>query len=77
MFDCAQIKTVGNKPGNNDDLFASMTGEKFTKLDMANAYQQSLLLDAEVLTVNTHRGLFEPTRLVWGALSHQHFSKRN
>ena len=46
-------------------------GEKFTKLDLAHAYQQ-LLLDEEsrkVLTGNTHRGLFEPTRLQFGVNS--------
>ena len=52
-----------------EDLFAMLSGgEKFTKLDLRNAYQQ-LLLDEEsrkVLTVNTHRGLFEPLRLQFG-----------
>ena len=53
-------------------MFASLNGgEKFTKLDLAHAYQQ-LLLDEDsrrLLTVNTHRGLFEPTRLQFGVNS--------
>ena len=44
-----------------DDLFASLAGgERFTKLDLLQAYMQ-LLLDeesAKYLTVNTHRGLY-------------------
>ena len=49
-----------------EDLFASLVGgEKFTKLDLSHAYQQ-LLLNPEsrsYLTTNTHKGLFQPTRL--------------
>ena len=52
-----------------DDLFASLAGgERFTKLDLSQAYMQ-LLLDEEsapYLTVNTHRGLYEYTRLPFG-----------
>ena len=47
-------------------------GQKFSKLDLSHAYQQ-LLLDnesREYLTVNTHRGLFQPTRLQFGVQSH-------
>ncbi|XP_047123845.1 uncharacterized protein K02A2.6 [Hydra vulgaris] len=55
-----------------EDLFATLAGgQKFTKLDLAFAYQQ-LLLDkssCELLTVNTHRGLFEPIRLQFGVHS--------
>ena len=44
-----------------DELFASLAGgQKFTKLDLSQAYQQ-LLLDAEsrqYVTINTHRGLY-------------------
>lgn len=46
-------------------------GEKFTKLDLSHAYQQ-LELDEETreyLTINTHRGLFRPTRLQYGVHS--------
>ena len=55
-----------------DDLFATLSrGEKFSKLDLAFAYQQSELHEPsrELLTVNTHRGLFQPTRLQFGVLS--------
>ena len=48
-----------------DDLFATLSGgEKFSKLDLAFAYQQLELDESskELLTVNTHRGLFQPTR---------------
>ncbi|XP_057298423.1 uncharacterized protein K02A2.6-like [Hydractinia symbiolongicarpus] len=55
-----------------EDLFASMSGgEKFTKLDLSHAYQQ-LELDEETreyLTINTHRGLYRPTRLQYGVHS--------
>ena len=55
-----------------EDLFARLNGgQKFTKLDLAHAYQQ-LLIDDEtrkLLTVNTHKGLFEPTRLQFGVHS--------
>ena len=45
-----------------EDIFATVYGgEKFTKLDLSQAYQQ--LLSRELLTVNTHKGLFQPTRL--------------
>ena len=50
-------------------LFASMSrGERFTKLDLSHAYQQ-LELDEETreyLTINTHHGLYRPTRLQFG-----------
>ena len=52
-----------------DDLFASLSnGERFTKLDMSNAYQQ-LVLDKEsreLTTINTHKGLYQYRRLPFG-----------
>ena len=55
-----------------DDLFASLAGGKsFTKLDLAQAYQQ-LLLDNDsrcYVTINTHKGLFQYTRLPFGIAS--------
>ena len=55
-----------------EDLFASLAqGEKFTKLDMSQAYQQ-LILDEEsrkYVVINTHKGLFQYTRLPFGISS--------
>ena len=55
-----------------DDLFATLAGgQKFTKLDLSQAYQQ-MLSDGEsreCLTINTHKGLFRPTRLAYGVKS--------
>ena len=55
-----------------EDLLATLNGgEKFTKLDLSHAYQQ-LLLDEqsqECLTINTHKGLYKPTRLQFGVHS--------
>ena len=52
-----------------EDLSAALSGGKyFTKLDMSQAYLQ-LPLDEqsrELVTVNTHRGLFQYTRLPFG-----------
>ena len=46
-----------------DDLFASLAGGKtFSKLDLANAYQQS----KKIVTINTHKGLFQYNRLPFG-----------
>ena len=57
----------------NDGRFIcfSCGGEKCTKLDLAHAYQQ-VMFDSDsrkLLTVNTHRGLFEPSRLKFGVYS--------
>ncbi|KAJ8346679.1 hypothetical protein SKAU_G00280800 [Synaphobranchus kaupii] len=55
-----------------DELFAKLSGGViFTKLDMSHAYQQ-LVLDPEswpVVTINTHKGLFQYTRLPFGVSS--------
>ena len=52
-----------------EDLLATLNGgEKFTKLDLSQAYQQ-LLLDEqsqECLTINMHKGRYKPTRLQFG-----------
>ena len=55
-----------------EDIFASLAGgELFTTLDLSQAYQQ-LLLDeesSELVTVNTHLGLYRYTRLPFGVAS--------
>ena len=55
-----------------DDLFASLSGGKrFTKLDLAHAYQQ-IELDEEsrqLVVINTHRRLFRYNRLPFGIAS--------
>ena len=54
------------------DLFTCLTGgTKFTKLDLSAAYQQ-MSLDTEsqkLVTINTHKGLFQFTRLPFGVAS--------
>ena len=55
-----------------DDLFSEMSGcVVFSKLDLKHAYQQ-MELDEDskhILTLNTHKGLFRPTRLCFGVKS--------
>ena len=54
-------------------------GEKFTKLDMSQAYQQ-LQLDDECkryTTINTHKGLFQYNRLPYGIWSAPGIFQRN
>ena len=52
-----------------EDLFTSLSGGMyFTKLDLSHAYQQ-LQLDETLrpyVTINTHKGLFQYTRLPFG-----------
>ena len=52
-----------------EDLFATLSGgDTFTKLDLAHAYQQ-LLLDehsSRLSTINTTKGLFRYSRLLFG-----------
>ena len=57
---------------NVEDLFATLSGGKtFTKLDLNQAYQQ-LPLDEEsksYVVINTHKSLFQYTRLPYGVSS--------
>lgn len=57
---------------NTDDMFTCLAGgQKFTKLDLSQAYSQ-LELDEdseEYLTINTHLGLFQYSRLPYGVSS--------
>ena len=55
-----------------DDLFTALTGgQKFTVLDLSQAYQQMKLNDEskKYVTVNTHQGLYCYTRLPFGIAS--------
>ena len=55
-----------------EELMTSLTGgRKFTKLDLSSAYQQMALTDEskKFLTINTHRGLYQYTRLPFGVAS--------
>ena len=55
-----------------EELFATLAGGKtFTKLDLSHAYLQVPLDDEsrQYLTINTHKGLFEYTRLPFGVAS--------
>ena len=52
-----------------DDIFASLSGGKtFSKLDLANAYQQIPLeqQSKQLVTINTHKGLYCYNRLPFG-----------
>ena len=56
-----------------EDLFVELSGGggKFSKLDLKNAHNQIMLDDncREFVTINTHEGLFRPTRLPYGVAS--------
>ena len=57
---------------NPEQLIVKLSeGEKFTKLDLSQAYQQILLDEdsREYVTINTHKGLYRPTRLPFGVAS--------
>lgn len=52
-----------------EELFANVAGgEKFTKIDLTQAYLQLEVeeSDRELLTLSTHKGLYRPTRLMYG-----------
>ena len=52
-----------------EELFASLSGgKKFTKLDLSQAYQQMVLDDQskDLVTINTHKGLYRYTRMPFG-----------
>lgn len=55
-----------------EELFATVAGGKrFSKLDLSQAYLQLEVRpeDRELLTLSTHKGLFRPTRLMYGVAS--------
>ena len=55
-----------------EELFATLAGGKhFSKIDLTHAYQQMSLREdcRELVTINTHRGLYQYTRLPFGIAS--------
>ena len=55
-----------------EDTFANLAGEKhFSKLDLRQAYHQMEVTEEskKYLTINTHKGLFQYNRLVFGVTS--------
>ena len=63
--------TVYPLPSIEDCLTKMVNGEWFTKLDIRQAYNNLCLNeeDQKLVTVNTHKGLFVPTRLPYGISS--------
>ena len=77
---CGDYKLTVNQAAATDayplprieDLFASLSGGKlFSKLDLAHAYQQiPLSVESKAYTtINTHKGLYQYTRLPFGVAS--------
>ena len=55
-----------------EDLFATLAGgQKFSKLDLSQAYQQVLLepKSRKYVTINTHKGLYQYNGLPFGVAS--------
>ena len=77
---CGDYKLTVNKvapcdsypiPNTSEQLATLAGGEKISKLDLSQAYQQ-LKLDessSELLTISTHKGLYQPERLQFGVHS--------
>ena len=69
----SQVSKLDNYPNpKTEDLLPTLDGgQKFTKLDMSQAYQK-LELDEEsqkFTTINTHKGLYQYNRLPFGISS--------
>nr|XP_029729204.1 uncharacterized protein LOC115266775 [Aedes albopictus] len=55
-----------------EELFATVAGgEKFSKIDLSQAYLQLEVREEDrgLLTLSTHKGLYRPTRLMYGVAS--------
>ena len=77
---CGDYKMTINKASKVDlypvqrveDLFTAMSGGvSFSKLDLSHAYLQRQLEESsrQYVTINTHRGLYRYTRLLFGVSS--------
>ena len=77
---CGDFKRTINKSARTevyplpriDELFASLSGgQTFTTLDLSHAYLQLELEEEsqELVTINTHKGLYKYTRLPFGVAS--------
>ena len=55
-----------------EELFSSLSGgQKFSKIDLSHAYQQMVLEEdsRKYVVINTHKGLYRYTRLLFGIAS--------
>ena len=74
-YECTinQASKLDNYPiPKTEDLLTTLGGsQKFTKLDISQAYQQLLLQDEskQYTTINTHKGLYQYNRLPFGVSS--------
>ena len=77
---CGDYKLIVNKVSkldgysipNLDDLYTKLVGgQTFTELDLSHAYEQMLVDEnsKELLTINTHKGLYRHNRLPYGVAS--------
>ena len=65
MIDNSVLEVDQHPLPNPEELFVTLSGgEKYTKLDLSRAYQQIQLDEdsREFVTINTHKGLYRPTR---------------
>ena len=66
------VLEVDKHPLTPEDLFAMLAGgQKFSKLDLSQAYQQVILEKGsrQFVTINTHKGLYHYNRLPFGVAS--------
>ena len=66
------LRTVQYPLPRIEDIFSSLAGgEKFSKIDLSQAYLQMEVEESsrKLLTINTHKGLYQYNRLVFGVAS--------
>ena len=64
-----QAAKLDNYPiPRTENILMTFAGKTFSKIDLSQAYQQVLLdyESQELVALNTHKGLFRPTRLTFG-----------